>query len=85
MRRIAAALLMSLLAFASAAHATVTAEAWDLYKQKFVMADGRVVDDVNGEISHSESQGYGLMLSCLANDPTTFARILGFAGHAESE
>ena len=78
MRRIAAALLMSLLAFASAAHATVTTEAWDLYKQKFVMADGRVVDDVNGEISHSESQGYGLMLSCLANDPTTFARILGF-------
>jgi endo-1,4-beta-D-glucanase Y len=52
--------------------------AWELYRQKFVSPEGRVIDDVNGGISHSESQGYGLLLACLAGDRGSFARILGF-------
>ncbi|KRD96347.1 endoglucanase [Bosea sp. Root381] len=80
MSRILASLVAAIMAFGIAfpAAAAIPAEAWDLYRQKFVMADGRVVDDVNGEISHSESQGYGLLLAYLAGDRTTFARILAF-------
>lgn len=69
---------MLALAMALPAQATVPAEAWQLYREKFVMPDGRVVDDANGNISHSESQGYGLLLAYLAGDRTTFARILAF-------
>ncbi len=58
--------------------ATVPAEAWALYREKFVMPEGRVVDDANGNISHSESQGYGLLLAYLAGDRTAFAGILAF-------
>ncbi len=52
--------------------------AWELYRQKFVTPEGRVIDDANGGISHSESQGYGLLLACLAGDRGSFARIFGF-------
>lgn len=69
---------MLALAMALPARATIPAEAWQLYRQKFVMPDGRVVDDANGNISHSESQGYGLLLAYLAGDRSTFARILAF-------
>lgn len=78
MRRILAALAASVLGFSPAARATVPADAWALYRQKFVTAEGRVVDDANGGISHSESQGYGLMLACLAGDRSTFASIFAF-------
>jgi len=80
MSRVLASLVAAMMAFAIAlpAAAAVPAEAWNLYRQKFVMPDGRVVDDANGNISHSESQGYGLLLAYLAGDRTTFARILAF-------
>lgn len=78
MKRLLGAVAAAMLAFAPAAQATLPLEAWELYRQKFVMPDGRVVDDLNGAISHSESQGYGLLLACLAGDRTSFARILAF-------
>lgn len=51
---------------------------WSRYVESFVGDDGRVIDTGNNNISHSESQGYGLVLSVLANDQPTFERILGF-------
>lgn len=78
MRRFLAALAATLLGFSPMAHAAVPAEAWALYREKFVTAEGRVIDDANGGISHSESQGYGLMLACLAGDRSTFASIFAF-------
>ena len=48
---------------------------WAAWSARFVTPEGRVVDDVNGGISHSESQGYGLVLALAADDPTTFRRI----------
>lgn len=78
MRRLRAALAASLLGLASGAQAGLPAGAWELYRQKFVTAEGRVVDDANGGISHSESQGYGLLLACLAGDRGSFASILSF-------
>jgi endo-1,4-beta-D-glucanase Y len=49
--------------------------AWETYKSRFVMPDGRVVDDGNGGISHSEGQGYAMLLAVLANDAGAFNRI----------
>lgn len=58
--------------------AGLKAEDWAAYKEKFVRADGRVVDDGNGGISHSESQGYGLLLAAMAGDRAGFELIWTF-------
>lgn len=50
-------------------------DGWQTYKQLFVTSDGRVVDSGNQGISHSEGQGYGLLLALAAGDRETFARI----------
>ncbi|MBL8574678.1 MAG: cellulase [Hyphomicrobiaceae bacterium] len=51
---------------------------WAAYKTKFVMPEGRVVDDGNGGISHSEGQGYGMLLAVAADDRAAFDRIWGW-------
>lgn len=51
---------------------------WTDYLDSFVTEDGRVVDTGNNGISHSESQGYGLVLSVLADDRPSFERIWSF-------
>src|SRR5690606_11650664 len=51
---------------------------WTSYVENYVAEDGRVIDTANNGISHSESQGYGLVLSALADDQPTFERIWTF-------
>ena len=51
---------------------------WDNYKRYFVSDDGRVIDHFQKSNSHSEGQGYGLLLSVLQNDRNTFDRILNW-------
>lgn len=46
---------------------------WRLYKQRFLDRSGRIVDTGNGGISHSEGQGYGMVLAALSNDQDAFA------------
>ncbi|MGS1096726.1 glycosyl hydrolase family 8 (plasmid) [Aquamicrobium terrae] len=53
-------------------------EEWTTYQERFVAEDGRVVDDGNGGISHSEGQGYGLLLAVLSGDRPGFERIWSF-------
>ena len=48
---------------------------WAAYKERFVTPEGRVIDDVSGGVSHSESQGYGLILALAADDADGFRRI----------
>ena len=38
---------------------------WERWQERFVDATGRVIDNANGDISHSEGQGYGLWLAFL--------------------
>lgn len=83
--RIAAALTLGALLLAAPAGAgtlplegSISAGDWQAYRDRFVMADGRVVDDANGGISHSEGQGYGLLLALSAGDRGTFERIFDF-------
>ena len=51
---------------------------WSEYKARFVAADGRVVDDANGDVSHSEGQGYAMLLAVAADDAVAFARLWGW-------
>lgn len=55
--------------------ADLAAGAWLLYQHKFVQEDGRVIDNRAGAISHSESQGYGMLMAVIADDRSTFDRI----------
>lgn len=51
---------------------------WADYKGRFMAADGRVVDDANGDVSHSEGQGYAMLLAAAAGDDVAFARLWGW-------
>jgi endo-1,4-beta-D-glucanase Y len=51
------------------------AGAWLYYKGQFIAADGRVVDNGNGDISHSEGQGYAMLLAVAAGDREAFDKV----------
>ncbi|NBB83671.1 MAG: endoglucanase [Alphaproteobacteria bacterium] len=44
---------------------------WLLYRSRFIR-DGRVIDTGNGNISHSEGQGYGMLLAEAYDDRPSF-------------
>lgn len=48
---------------------------WQAWKARFLTDQGRVVDTANGLMSHSEGQGYGMLLAVAANDRIAFERI----------
>ncbi|AWN49771.1 cellulase [Methylobacterium terrae] len=78
MTRILAVLLALLGPCVTAAAQTAPladSEGWRAYKARFVTESGRVVDTGNNGISHSEGQGYGMLLAAMAGDRTTFERI----------
>lgn len=54
---------------------TATESLWERYKAQFITADGRVVDFFQAEGSHSEGQGYGLILAAANDDKQTFDTI----------
>lgn len=45
---------------------------WQAYKERFVSAAGRVIDNANKGVSHSEGQGYGMLLAVAADDRPAF-------------
>ncbi|PZM14681.1 glycosyl hydrolase family 8 [Rhizobium tubonense] len=63
---------------AGAQQPMIDPQAWQAYKAKFLDPGGRIIDDGNGGISHSEGQGYGLLLAYLANNPADFEQIWYF-------
>ena len=52
---------------------------WEAFCDRFVAADGRVVDTGNGGISHSEGQGFAMVLATHHGDRATFLRLWGWA------
>ncbi|AVA22853.1 MULTISPECIES: glycosyl hydrolase family 8 [unclassified Rhizobium] len=62
----------------AAQRAAIDPQAWAAYKAKFLDASGRIVDNGNDNISHSEGQGYGLLLAYLSNSPADFEQIWYF-------
>lgn len=55
--------------------ADLAAGAWLVYRHNFLTEEGRVVDNRAGGISHSESQGYGMLMAEAADDRDSFDRI----------
>lgn len=53
-------------------------EVWSAYKARFITDRGRVVDTANGMISHSEGQGYAMLIAVAAKDRNAFERIWGW-------
>ncbi|WP_237479581.1 glycosyl hydrolase family 8 [Lichenibacterium dinghuense] len=80
--RLATILSAAWLCFAAPALAapqdSAVPKGWTDYKARFVAADGRVVDDANGNVSHSEGQGYAMLLAVAADDGVAFARLWGW-------
>ena len=48
---------------------------WQAYKQRFISSDGRLIDDSAESVSHSEGQGYAMLLAAFAGDSQTFASL----------
>jgi endoglucanase len=57
------------------AHADV---AWERYKQRFLTAEGRIADSGNGGVSHTEGQGYAMVMATAYNDRAAFDRLWGW-------
>jgi len=59
------------------AHADTDAgrAAWAAFQSRFVAPEGRVVDTGNGGVSHSEGQGWGMLVAVRADDRRGFARL----------
>jgi endoglucanase len=60
--------------------AELLARLWPSYRDRFIRPDGRVVDNGNGNISHSEGQGYAMVLAVAAQDREAFDRIWTWTG-----
>ncbi len=48
---------------------------WATYKQRFISSEGRLIDDSAGNVSHSEGQGYAMLLAAFAGDRETFDKL----------
>ncbi len=68
-RIFAAMVVMVSLLFSSFSQASA---ARDSYKARFLMPDGRIVDTGNKSISHTEGQGYAMLMAVANNDRTAF-------------
>ena len=64
----------------SVSQAWLAAE-WRSYAARFVSAEGRVIDNANGGISHSEGQGYGMLLAAKAKDAGRFETLWRWTAH----
>lgn len=73
--KLAALCLLMAALLAQSAHAVAEEASWKQFKQDFITPDGRVVDAGQGGISHSEGQGYAMLLAVHYNDRTAFEQI----------
>lgn len=54
------------------------ADEWGVYRDKFVTAEGRVVDTGNKSVSHTEGQGWAMLFAETAGDRASFDNIWGW-------
>jgi endoglucanase len=52
--------------------------AWLHFRDRFVNSEGRVIDTGNGQISHSEGQGWAMLAAVRADDRPSFEQLLGW-------
>ena len=51
------------------------AQNWDVFKRRFIGGGSRVIDTGNNDVSHSESQGWGLLFAQDNGDRETFGKL----------
>lgn len=66
-------MLLLMVIFCSAQ--AMASEGWNTYKSRFLQADGRITDTANKNISHTEGQGYAMLLAVHYDDRATFDRL----------
>lgn len=49
---------------------------WTYFKEHFISSDGRVIDHFQHDLSHSEGQGYGMLLAVKFEDRQQFDKLL---------
>lgn len=54
---------------------------WSDYKNRYILNEGRVVDNGNHNISHSEGQGYALLMAVVNDDRRCFDRLWHWTQH----
>lgn len=45
---------------------------WAFFHDRFLTTDGRIIDNGNGGVTHSEGQGYGMLLAAYYGDRASF-------------
>jgi len=84
-RRLGAALLAAIglgsLLVSQLSAQTTSDETWRRYKARFIDADGRLFDDSQKGVSHSEGQGYALLLAVFNDDRDAFDKIWRWTSH----
>ncbi len=75
LNRFAVSILICLLGLAAGRPAAQATD-WAAYQRTFIATDGRVRDPNQNSISHSEGQGYGLLLAWMNDDRPAFDRVL---------
>ena len=73
--RIVAGTVLALACGACNSSVPVSDAEWGLYKQRYISPEGRVIDTGNVDVSHSEGQGIGLLLSVHNKDRVVFDKI----------
>jgi len=48
---------------------------WQAYKTRFLLPEGRIIDTANGDVSHTEGQGWGMFLAVQFDDHRAFDKI----------
>lgn len=51
------------------------AEGWGTFKTRFLTSEGRIQDTGNNNVSHTEGQGYAMLMAVYYNDRSTFDRL----------
>ncbi|MDD2266161.1 glycosyl hydrolase family 8 [Sulfuricurvum sp.] len=54
---------------------SLNAITWELFKERYLQKDGRVIDRENEAITHSEAIGYTLFFAVAMNDETTYLSV----------
>lgn len=49
---------------------------WQHYKSRYMLPEGRIIDTGNHNVSHTEGQGYAMLLAVNYNDRATFDTLL---------
>jgi len=58
--------------------AQASADGWSTFKSRFSTPEGRIVDNANNNVSHTEGQGYGMLLAVANDDRATFDKLWGW-------